>query len=89
MHWPTDLSLWLGPSWQWLNLPWALVVACWAAIAWSRQNAIAHHTNVAHDIYSAAYRTLPDAAGITSLKDGRFIDVNPALCHLLGFSPED
>ena len=40
-------------------------------------------------MYSAAYRTLPDAAGITSLKDGRFIDVNPAFCSMLGLRYED
>lgn len=87
--WPHDLSPWLGAWWQWLNLPWMIVVASWAAIAWTRRSAIAYKTGVARDIYSAAYRTLPDAAGITSLKDGRFIDVNPALCSMLGVKPEN
>lgn len=86
---PTDMSVWWGNAWQWLSLPWMAVVVSWASIAWLRQAAIAHSKHVAHAIYSAAYRTLPDAAGITSLKDGRFIDVNPAFCNMLGFSYED
>ncbi len=34
--------------------------------------------------YHIIYQTLPDAAGITRLADGCFVDVNPALERLLG-----
>lgn len=78
-----------GPQWHWLNLPWLAVVISWAGIAWIRQAALSNNKYASHAIYSAAYRTLPDAAGITSLKDGRFIDVNPAFCTMLGKRYED
>lgn len=87
-QWPADMSAFWGERWQWLSLPWASVIGIWVGIAWMRQAAIAQSKHVAHAIYSAAYRTLPDAAGITSLKDGRFIDVNPAFCNMLGL-PHD
>lgn len=79
----------MGANWQWLNFPWLAVVLCWVAIAWMRQSAMGHRKQMANAIYSAAYRTLPDAAGITSLKDGRFIDVNPAFCTMLGVRYEN
>lgn len=34
--------------------------------------------------YTSFYQTLPDAAGISRISDGRYIDVNPAFCELLG-----
>ncbi|GAB2724796.1 hypothetical protein GCM10027019_00310 [Melaminivora jejuensis] len=34
--------------------------------------------------YSIIYRTLPDAAGVTLLADGRYLDVNPAFERLVG-----
>ena len=34
--------------------------------------------------YTAVYNTMPDAAGITRVSDGRYIEVNPAFCELLG-----
>lgn len=89
MQLPIDPSQWLGKNWQWINFPWIGVVLSWTAIAWMRQAVRAHHKHMTHAIYSAAYRTLPDAAGITSLKDGRFIDVNPAFCTLLGIRHEN
>lgn len=78
-----------GPTWQWLSPPWLLTAISWAGIAWLRQAAIAQDKHSSYTMYSAAYRTLPDAAGITSLKDGRFIDVNPAFCNMAGLSYTD
>ena len=34
--------------------------------------------------YTAVYDTMPDAAGITRVSDGKYIEVNPAFCELLG-----
>jgi diguanylate cyclase (GGDEF)-like protein/PAS domain S-box-containing protein len=34
--------------------------------------------------YTTIYQTLPDPAGITRISDGRYLDVNPAFCELLG-----
>mgnify|MGYP002039787383 FL=1 len=39
--------------------------------------------------YTTFYQTLPDPAGITRIADGRYIDVNPAFCELLGFTREE
>ena len=39
--------------------------------------------------YTTIYQTLPDAAGISRIADGRYIDVNPAFCALLGAERED
>ncbi|MDD2180161.1 EAL domain-containing protein [Acidovorax sp. D2M1] len=39
--------------------------------------------------YTTFYQTLPDPAGITRIADGRYIDVNPAFCELLGYARED
>ena len=39
--------------------------------------------------YTTFYQTLPDSAGITRIADGRYIDVNPAFCELLGFTREE
>lgn len=88
-HFPQELTSFFGSTGQWINLPWLTVVTCLMGIAAVRQVFIAKDKEVAHTIYSAAYRTLPDAAGITSLKDGRFIDVNPAFCSMLGVRYED
>lgn len=38
--------------------------------------------------YTSFYQTLPDAAGISRIADGRYMDVNPAFCELLGL-PRD
>lgn len=81
---PQNPGTWRGIDWQWLNFPWLTVIFSWAALAWIRGCSWAQHPSLAHAIYSAAYRALPDGAGITSLKDGRFIDVNPAFCSMLG-----
>ncbi|WP_287877961.1 EAL domain-containing protein [Acidovorax sp.] len=34
--------------------------------------------------YTTIYQTLPDPAGISRISDGRYLDVNPAFCELLG-----
>jgi diguanylate cyclase (GGDEF)-like protein/PAS domain S-box-containing protein len=86
---PANLSAWVGAYGQWFSLPWMVVVAGAAAIVWLQQMDMGHRKPMADAIYSAAYRTLPDAAGITSLKDGRFIDVNPAFCSMLGLQHAD
>ncbi len=39
--------------------------------------------------YTTFYQTLPDAAGISRISDGHYIDVNPAFCEMLGFQRED
>ncbi len=39
--------------------------------------------------YTSFYQTLPDAAGISRISDGRYVDVNPAFCELLGIARED
>ncbi|KRB28690.1 EAL domain-containing protein [Acidovorax sp. Root70] len=39
--------------------------------------------------YTTFYQTLPDPAGITRIVDGRYIDVNPAFCDLLGFTRDE
>ena len=39
--------------------------------------------------HTAIYETMPDPAGITRLSDGRYLEVNPALCQLLGHARED
>ncbi|RYF08505.1 MAG: EAL domain-containing protein [Comamonadaceae bacterium] len=39
--------------------------------------------------YTTVYHTLPDAAGIARLADGRFLDVNPAFTRLIGRSRDD
>ncbi|RDD93951.1 EAL domain-containing protein [Acidovorax sp. BoFeN1] len=39
--------------------------------------------------YTTIYQTLPDAAGISRISDGCYIDVNPAFCALLGAERED
>lgn len=38
--------------------------------------------------YITFFQTLPDPAGITRIQDGGYIDVNPALCELLGLPRE-
>ena len=38
--------------------------------------------------YTTFYQTLPDPAGISRIADGRYIDVNPAFCEVLGLPRE-
>ena len=38
--------------------------------------------------YTTFYQTLPDPAGISRISDGRYIDVNPAFCEVLGVTHE-
>lgn len=38
--------------------------------------------------YSTFYQTLPDPAGISRISDGRYIDVNPAFCEVMGWQRE-
>ncbi|MFN7855887.1 MAG: diguanylate cyclase domain-containing protein, partial [Acidovorax sp.] len=38
--------------------------------------------------YTTFYQTLPDPAGISRISDGCYVDVNPALCELLGLPRE-
>ncbi len=38
--------------------------------------------------YTTFYQTLPDPAGISRISDGRYIDVNPAFCEVLGMRRE-
>lgn len=83
-QWPQHPGAWWGQGWDWLNLPWLAVALAWAALAHLWHNHICAQRQVVQTIYSAAYRTLPDAAGITSLRDGRFVDVNPAFCRMMG-----
>jgi PAS domain S-box-containing protein len=52
------------------------------AAAAHAQHGDAHATRM--DALSAAYRMLPDPAGITRVMDGRFLDVNPAFCQMMG-----
>ncbi|MFC1949615.1 PAS domain S-box protein [Chloroflexota bacterium] len=39
--------------------------------------------------FSKAFRTSPDAMAITSLRDGRFIEVNDSLTRVMGFTREE
>ncbi|RQO83614.1 EAL domain-containing protein [Acidovorax sp. FJL06] len=39
--------------------------------------------------YTTFYQTLPDPAGISRISDGRYVDVNPAFCEVLGRSREE
>ena len=39
--------------------------------------------------YTTFYQTLPDPAGISRISDGRYLDVNPAFCEVLGRRRED
>ena len=90
------------PALDWLHLPW-LTSLTWLALVARRLRRPAPHAT-AHpaaaqggsadaaaphlDAYSAAYRMLPDPAGITRVSDGQFLDVNPAFCDLLGLPLE-
>ncbi len=38
--------------------------------------------------YTTFYQTLPDPAGISRISDGRYVDVNPAFCEVMGLSLE-
>lgn len=83
---PADLSGWLGSYGQWLSLPWLTVLLLVVVVVTARQRNMPQ--DMSHTLYSAAYRASPDAVGITSIKDVRFIDVNPALCNMLGLPRE-
>ena len=83
---PADLSGWLGSYGQWLSLPWLTVLLLVVVVVTARQRNMPQ--DMSHTLYSAAYRASPDAVGITSIKDGRFIDGNPALCNMLGLPRE-
>lgn len=83
---PADLSGWLGSYGQWLSLPWLRVLLLVVVVVTARQRNMPQ--DMSHTLYSAAYRASPDAVGITSIKDGRFIDGNPALCNMLGLPRE-
>ena len=39
--------------------------------------------------FSSAFKTSPDAVNITSIAEGRYIDVNDGFCALTGYLPED
>ena len=39
--------------------------------------------------YNTIFQALPDPAGITKISDGRYIEVNPAFCQLVGRARED
>lgn len=39
--------------------------------------------------YTTFYQTLPDPAGISRIADGRYVDVNPAFCEVLGRPREE
>jgi diguanylate cyclase (GGDEF)-like protein/PAS domain S-box-containing protein len=39
--------------------------------------------------FATMYQTMPDAAGITRIDTGRYIEVNPAFCQLLGYARDD
>ena len=41
------------------------------------------------EMFAKAFRTSPDPMVITSLKDGRFIEVNDSLTRVLGFTREE
>lgn len=83
---PADLSGWLGSYGQWLSLPWLTVLLLVVVVVTARQRNMPQ--DMSHTLYSAAYRASPDAVGITSIKDVRFIDGNPALCNMLGLPRE-
>jgi PAS domain S-box-containing protein len=39
--------------------------------------------------FSKAFNASPCTMAITSLKDGRFLDVNDNFCHIVGFAREE
>ena len=86
---PQTPALWWGPQWNWLNIPWLLTAGAITILVWhfTQKSYLGHRAK--HSIYSTAYRTLPDPAGITALEDGRFVDVNPAFCTLLGLRQQE
>ena len=60
-----------------------------AAPETARAEAIANALNASTDLTSAIYQVLPDAAGLTRLSDGTYLEVNPAFCRLLGMRREE
>ena len=39
--------------------------------------------------YTTFFQTLPDPAGISRISDGRYLDINPAFCEVLGHARQD
>ncbi|WP_370682390.1 EAL domain-containing protein [Comamonas sp. GB3 AK4-5] len=82
------------PALDWLQLPWLtsatlLVLAAQRLLPARALRPQAHGQAAStQDAYASAYRMLPDAAGISRIADGMFLDVNPAFCQLLGLAPE-
>lgn len=81
------------PALDWLQLSWLtsatlLVVAAPRLLPVRSPRSAAGFSASAQDAYASAYRMLPDAAGITRIADGMFLDVNPAFCQLLGLAQE-
>jgi diguanylate cyclase (GGDEF)-like protein/PAS domain S-box-containing protein len=60
-----------------------------AAPETARAEAIANTLNASTDLATAIYQVLPDAAGLTRLSDGTYLEVNPAFCRLLNLRRED
>lgn len=52
------------------------------------QREVEHALRTSEAKYTTIYQTLPDPAGISRVSDGRYVDVNPAFCQLLGFERE-
>lgn len=53
------------------------------------QREVEHALRTSEAKYTTIYQTLPDPAGISRVSDGRYVDVNPAFCHLLGFERDE
>lgn len=39
--------------------------------------------------FATMYQAMPDAAGISRISDGRYLEVNPAFCSILGYAREE
>ena len=78
---------------DWMQLSWLtsltlLVLSAQRLLPASAPPATPSEAAARMDAYSAAYRMLPDPAGITRVADGQFLDVNPAFCQLMGLPLE-
>lgn len=78
---------------DWMQLSWLtsltlLVLSAQRLLPASALPATPSEAAARMDAYSAAYRMLPDPAGITRVADGQFLDVNPAFCQLMGLPLE-